>query len=557
MLPGPPLFGAHPCALTGTVVGGRYEILGSLARGGMAEVFLAKQTGFDGFEKLVAVKTIAGRHADDEYFVAMFLDEARTAADLRHPNVVQTYEVGVDGDTYFIAMEFLQGLSLARIQQSLDESGRSAPLDVAVQIIREAAAGLHHAHKKTDLQGKPLGIVHRDVSPQNVLVTVDGVTKIVDFGIALANQRSIVTSTGGLKGKYPYMSPEQARGENIDARSDLFALGVMLWELTVRRTLFRRDNEIQTLDAVRGCEVPKPSSLVADYPRVLEDAVLALLDKDPDARPADGARVVAMLEHVELQLGFTPRTSKLASFLEDASTERSQDPLARMANAPTALGSASLRSGPAVAVRPATSPSATLTFGASPKKNRRGLFAAAALGVAALVVGVAIAVPEGRAPQPADAGVARAGDAGAIVMAAAPAGVVDAGADQGTVAGASGAGAGDAAVTDAAGIGAAVVDAGRKARGHEHHAKHRAPVPPRVVDAGTAPAGFGVLRFTDGNPYYEVHLDGRDVGPTPRFIKHVPAGTHRVQLLAADTGAVVLDRSVEIQADRTQTVSAR
>jgi serine/threonine protein kinase len=259
------------------IVAGKYELLRRLGKGGMAEVFLARQHGMDGFEKLVVIKRILPQLAGDDEFVTMFLDEARTAADLRHPNVVNIFEIGEDEGTYFMAMEFLHGQDIRRIQRKCVKVEMDLPLEHALQIAIDAAAGLHHAHTKADLSGQRLEIVHRDVSPQNIICTFDGATKIVDFGIAKAASQTTETQSGIVKGKYTYMSPEQALGEHIDARTDQFALGIVLWELLTMRRLFKRETDIATLTAITSGDVPPPGDFVADLPKKLDQIVVKSL----------------------------------------------------------------------------------------------------------------------------------------------------------------------------------------------------------------------------------------------------------------------------------------
>ncbi|MBL93465.1 MAG: hypothetical protein CMH56_16820 [Myxococcales bacterium] len=270
--------------MSAPIIANKYALLKKLASGGMAEVFLAKQIGLDGFEKLVVLKRILPHLSEDEEFVRMFLDEARTAADLRHPNVVNVFEVGEDEGTYFIAMEFLAGKDIRRTQRRAERIGQDVPLQHALQIIIDTANGLHYAHQKADLRGNPLGIVHRDVSPQNIIVTYDGTAKIVDFGIAKAASSTNHTASGVLKGKYAYMSPEQAAAHPIDHRTDLFALGVVAYELVTMRRLFKRENEVGTLNAIIECKVPPPSDWAPHLPRELDEILLKALSPRPERR---------------------------------------------------------------------------------------------------------------------------------------------------------------------------------------------------------------------------------------------------------------------------------
>ncbi|MFZ9888620.1 MAG: protein kinase domain-containing protein [Myxococcota bacterium] len=265
-------------------IAGKYKVLRKLGAGGMAEVFLAKQTGLEGFEKLVVIKRILPHLAEDQGFVRMFLDEARAAADLRHANVVSVFDVNADQGTYYMAMEFLHGHDLRQVQRRAAERHEALPLGHLCQIIIDAAAGLHYAHTKRDLAGRPLQLVHRDISPQNILVTYEGATKIVDFGIAKAASQESLTETGVIKGKCTYMSPEQAEGADIDHRSDQFALGVVMWELLTMRRLFKRPSEVATLNAIIECDIPRPSRFLPELPRHLDDIVMQCLRKDPGRR---------------------------------------------------------------------------------------------------------------------------------------------------------------------------------------------------------------------------------------------------------------------------------
>jgi serine/threonine protein kinase/predicted ATPase len=266
------------------VIGGRYRIMRKLASGGMAEVFLARHSGLEGFERLCVVKRILPHHAENQDFIRMFLDEARIAGDLRHPNVVSVSDMGQDAGVYFVAMEYLHGKDLGQVFSRCREVGERLPIDVSLQMIQDAAAGLHYAHTKKNLQGEPLHIVHRDVSPQNIFTTFDGHSRVLDFGIARANNRSTRTDAGVVKGKFSYLSPEQLEGGELDGRSDLFALGIVTWELTTLTRLFQRPSDAEVLRAVMECRIPRPSTVVPDYPVELEDILLKAMSKSPAAR---------------------------------------------------------------------------------------------------------------------------------------------------------------------------------------------------------------------------------------------------------------------------------
>lgn len=278
---------------------GKYALIRRLALGGMGEVFLARQTGsVSGTERLVILKSLLPELAEQDGFVDQFLDEARVAAKLNHPNVVQMFEAGLWNGMYFIAMEYIRGDNLARIQKIAKSKGLPFPIHIIVRIARDALLGLGHAHTAIDDQtGVALSVVHRDVSPQNIMVRVDGVTKVVDFGIAKAGNRSSRTATGVLKGKLQFMSPEQVKGEEVDARADQFAMGIVLWELLTSKRLFGGDNEIQTLKAVLQQRVTPPSELVDGMPLELEVILMKMLERDPAARYPSCADAAEELSH--------------------------------------------------------------------------------------------------------------------------------------------------------------------------------------------------------------------------------------------------------------------
>ncbi len=275
---------------------GKYTLLRRLAVGGMAELFLALQRSVAGFEKLIVVKRVLPKLASDRAFVEMLLQEARIAATLTHPNIAQVYDVGVvDGD-YFIAMEHVHGEDLRSIVRQMKKKGvRSFPLEHTLAIALGCCKGLAYAHDKRDLDGNPLEIVHRDISPQNVLVTFTGDVKIVDFGIAKAATNA-EEDASKLKGKVPYMSPEQARGEPLDARSDIFSLGVMLFELCTGRRLFKGKDEGETLEIIIAGDYPEPRSINPNLDPALERIIVKALSPDRDTRYASASEMQADLE---------------------------------------------------------------------------------------------------------------------------------------------------------------------------------------------------------------------------------------------------------------------
>ncbi|MEO7093277.1 MAG: serine/threonine-protein kinase, partial [Polyangiales bacterium] len=277
---------------------GKYTLLRRMATGGMAEIFLALQRSVAGFEKLIVIKRILPAMNGDRGFIDMLLHEARVAASLSHPNIVQTIDVGqVDGN-YFIALEHVHGEDLRSIVRQMKKKGvMQFPFEHAIAIILGMCAGLSYAHERRDLDGTPLSIVHRDVSPQNVIVGFAGDVKVVDFGVAKSgSQTAESTKSGQLKGKVPYMSPEQARGEEVDWRSDIFAVGVMLFELTTGKRLFKGATEYETLKLIIEREYPRPSWVSTGYPPALETIVMRALEKDREKRYQSAREMQADLE---------------------------------------------------------------------------------------------------------------------------------------------------------------------------------------------------------------------------------------------------------------------
>ncbi len=217
---------------------GKYEILQHMANGGMAEIYLARATGIEQFQKLCVIKRILPAVAGDPNLVGMLLDEARIAATLHHSNIVQVFDIGEADGEYFIAMEYLHGRDVAAVARVLRQRGLRLAEDQALSIVLGICAGLHYAHERADDAGRPLGIVHRDVSPTNAIVTYDGGVKLVDFGLVKAEGRATESRSGSLKGKLAYMSPEQCRARPLDRRSDIYSLSIMLWELTTGQRLY-------------------------------------------------------------------------------------------------------------------------------------------------------------------------------------------------------------------------------------------------------------------------------------------------------------------------------
>ena len=263
---------------------GNYLLLERIAVGGMAEVFVAKAFGVEGFERLLAIKKILPTMSEDPEFIHMFVDEARIAAQLSHANIVQVLELGKHDENLYIAMEYISGRDLRQLIERFRKRQQALPIPQACLIVAKVCEALDYAHRKRDAEGRPLGIVHRDVSPQNVLVSFEGEVKLIDFGIAKAESRLQKTQSGILKGKFSYMSPEQVKGHSIDGRSDVFACGILLWELVCGEKLFTGESDFAVLEKVRRGAVPEPRSRNPACPEALEKVMLKALATDPAQR---------------------------------------------------------------------------------------------------------------------------------------------------------------------------------------------------------------------------------------------------------------------------------
>jgi serine/threonine-protein kinase len=294
---------------------GRYEVISHLATGGMAQIYLARQTGLGSFERHVVLKTILRERATDQRFVTMFLDEAKLAATLNHQNVAQVYEVDHADGAYFMAMEYVHGENTRAILETTIRRGWTIPLELAVMIISGAAAGLHHAHERRGKNGQPLQIVHRDVSPANIMVGYDGSVKVLDFGIAKAEERATKTIGGTIKGKYGYMSPEQCKGRPIDRRSDIFALGIVLYELATLRRAFKGNDDFETMKRIVAGDLVLPSTLVAGFPRELEAIILTALANDPGARFQSAQELIEALDAFTVRAKLTGSNTAMGRFM--------------------------------------------------------------------------------------------------------------------------------------------------------------------------------------------------------------------------------------------------
>ena len=301
----------------------KYEIQNRLAVGGMGEVFYAvqRQKGVKGFERPVILKSLLPDLAQQEGFIDQFLDEARVAATLNHPNVVSIYEVGLWDGVYFIAMEYIRGRNIAQLIKLSLKKGLPIPPSVTARIIHDAALGLDHAHHAVDGQGNPLHIVHRDISPQNIMVREDGVTKVVDFGIARATNRSTRTATGAVKGKLAYMSPEQLLSKPLDGLTDQFALGVVLWEMCCQRRLFTSERDLDIIKKVLEEPIPHPSKVVSGFPEDLGDVAMRMLARDQASRFPSCADVAKDLQEFLLRHSPPSADSPVAAYMKTLGNE--------------------------------------------------------------------------------------------------------------------------------------------------------------------------------------------------------------------------------------------
>lgn len=295
---------------------GKYQILDRIAYGGMAELFRARIRGDQGFQKLVAVKKMHAHFAIDPEVVEAFVAEAKLAAFLQHPHIVQIYDFGCMQDTYFIVMEYLQGKDLRTLTTALAEHRRPLGIENSLSIAASICSGLEYAHRLRDMAGRPLHIVHRDISPQNIFVTYAGQVKILDFGIAKATDRGATTEAGVLKGKVAYMSPEQAQGKPIDQRSDLFAVGVILYELLTGRR-FYQGNTMEVLRRAQTGEFVPPEDLLPDLTPELRHVFRRLLARQPEDRFADAGEALAALEDCLGDLSHRAIERHLAELVSD------------------------------------------------------------------------------------------------------------------------------------------------------------------------------------------------------------------------------------------------
>jgi serine/threonine protein kinase len=317
-----------------TQIGHKLTLLRQIGEGGMARIFLAQTRGIGGFEKLVVVKQILPRLAEDAEFIARFFQEAQLAATLDHPNIATVYDVGEDGEAYFYSMEYVRGRDLQKVIRRAQQIGRPLALDEIIAIVSRLCAGLHHAHTHRGPDGQALGIVHRDVSPSNVLLSFEGAVKLADFGVAKARTGMVSTDAGTLRGKLGYMSPEQCRGQAVDRRSDVYAVGVLLWEMLTGKRLHHDENEVAIIHRIARERAPSVRPYRPECSDELERIVARALECEPARRfPSAHALQTELEEHArQLRLSTSART--VATLVHELFDEESSESLPRALTTP-------------------------------------------------------------------------------------------------------------------------------------------------------------------------------------------------------------------------------
>ena len=303
---------------------GPYELLGRIAFGGMAEIYLAREIGAQGTRRMMVIKRVLPHVAEDDTFVEMFRDEARLAMQLNHPYICHVYSFGEAENTYYLAMEWVNGKPLSKLIRRAREHG-GMPIPIALKIIAQVAEALDYAHRAADPSGEPLGVVHRDVSPQNVMVSYDGVVKLLDFGIAKATSHSTRTEAGVIKGKFAYMSPQQCVGEPIDSRADIFALGICLFEALAGKNPFRRKTEFETMTKIVGDPTPDVLARRDDLPEAVAGIIEKALMKQPDRRYQTAADMQFALEQVIASMGTLVNSARVGEYVRTLFAEDVRD----------------------------------------------------------------------------------------------------------------------------------------------------------------------------------------------------------------------------------------
>ena len=557
----------------GTTVG-QYLLMTPLAQGGMAEIWLARQSGPKGFERLVVIKRMIDALESDPEHVDMFITEARLAAQLNHPHVIQVFDLGEDSTSLYLVMEYLDGENLSVVRR-LGVKHQLPLLDQhAVRMIAWAADGLHYAHTRVGVDGRPLGIVHRDISPQNLFATFDGGLKVLDFGVAkLASQN---TTSGKLKGKLGYMSPEQARGEQVDARSDLFALGIVLFEQLTRTRLFPGVEDTQVLGAIAHGTLPRPTERRADLDPTLEVIIMKAMASRREDRFQSAREMQDALEAWLQKNGFSVTTSDIADYLRTLFARRIHDRRQLIEAAMRAEMTPSSVEKVQRLARTATTSAITSKSkaGKAPAKERRsmlGLAVGFVLGMTAIagLTMYALASRDPVAPKTVPVVTVTKPPEVAppvLIVSSAPAGASI------TVDGKS---AGTAPVTlEGLAAGDHLVEA--MLEGHQLASRTipmpkpgerlmielalvptpvQVPVEPKdpAKHVAVRPKGMGKLTLKT-TPWTSVFLSGKKLGDTPLVDLPVPVGTYVLKLSNPDTG---LETSIEVEIKAGQTTAKR
>jgi serine/threonine-protein kinase len=385
---------------------GRYELLVPLASGGMAQVWVARLAGEHGFARLVAVKTMRPEHADIDAFRRMFLDEARLAARIVHANVVEVLDLGEEGEgIVYLAMTLVEGDSVAGLLKARSRIGaRRLPHGIAARVIGDVLAGLHAAHELRDEEGRPLQLVHRDVSPHNVLVGVDGIAKIADFGVAKARSRlADETEAGQVKGKFAYMAPEQLERRTVDRRSDVFSAGVVLWEALTGEKLFGGIDLIDTIARLRDTRIPDARELAPEVPARIAEVTAKALERDPARRFASAAEMGDALERAARESGAVASAKEVGALVDDLcgeEIEKRREAARDAARAVTRGGLAAtgpgVTEGIAASVGHGTVTATTTVVETTGNRRTRGIAIAAAIGtiaIAGAVIGLRRSAP--------------------------------------------------------------------------------------------------------------------------------------------------------------------
>ncbi|HEY5946467.1 MAG TPA: serine/threonine-protein kinase [Kofleriaceae bacterium] len=499
---------------------GRYELLTMLARGGMAEVFLARMSGVGGFAKLLVIKRMLPHLNDDPEFREMFLNEGRVTARLSHSNLCQVYDLGeVEGEV-FLAMEYLEGLAWAELVPLLPR-GRGVELRVAATVIGQICEGLRYAHEFTDVDGTPMPIVHRDVSPQNLFITTEGVCKLLDFGVSKILTEGTRTRTGMLKGKLPYMAPEQIRSEAIDARADVFSMGVVLWEALTGERLFQRDSDYLIWKAITEEAIPPVTSRVAGLPPQIDHVVARALERDVEKRYPSIRAFAGELRDVADRAGGTFDTATLGQILKSLGAGKlaeRNDKVSRAIGRPSRMSDPPPLPAAITEPVPIIEPSVTHSIAlrdASVKLRRKPRRMWGAIAGVAVLVALGVGVAAWIARDDGTPLAAVRGDAATVAVEAA-----------GDVAGPT-----DAGVAEEEQV--VIVDPTMPTPHPVRRPKRKvvAEVHKAPVDAGVVEPGFYSV---DSKPYATIFIDDKSYGETPLFKVQLTPGKHRIRAVRAD-----------------------